>query len=265
MANKPSIILVDSDQKSRSLLLGVLHALHIKQVISISTSTEYMSIAKSEESHDIVICDLDVKPTGAKTLIKMTRWGTDSQFKNMGIIVTSSQIDAAMLVSMRDVGVNCLLLKPFTPRSVHARLSSIVQQAKQQFIYSADYIGPNRRIGLKSYSGSERRNLAPPLKHVYTQTMEEIMGKSIAALPITPTLNSILKNDNPAHSKGPAQGEQRVIVSGLQEGMTLNKDCVTTTGLVVVRAGTALSKRTIRRLVDMVHHGKLTDNFHIRH
>jgi DNA-binding response OmpR family regulator len=75
---------------------------------------------------DIVVVDANISPTRAPMLIALVRALTDGKAVTL---LTTTSLDAEIVRAAREAGVDDVLLKPFTPNELRARLLG----AKAQF------------------------------------------------------------------------------------------------------------------------------------
>jgi CheY-like chemotaxis protein len=162
---KLSILVVDDDEFSRSTLTSVLRALKVGKIVTARDGGEAInhlkmggltSVKPGEIGIDMVMADWLMTPVSGAMLLRWIRRSDESPDRFMPTIAVSGAIDLHNVQEARDLGINDFMTKPYSIKSVGAKILSLIDQPLQ-FVYNGDYFGPDLRRQELNYRGDERR------------------------------------------------------------------------------------------------------------
>jgi DNA-binding response OmpR family regulator len=93
---------------------------------------------------DLIVADIELPDGDLLKLVKDIRHGRAGRNPFVVIMVTSWAMEADMVRSAIDAGVDDFLVNPISPQGLADRIRNIVE-ARKPFIVTSDYIGPERR------------------------------------------------------------------------------------------------------------------------
>lgn len=105
---------------------------------------------------DLSIVDWPMKAQGGIDFARMVRAEKTSPDPYLPIILLSGFTDPERMRIARNMGVNEILAKPFSPEALYGRLTSIVRQPRP-FFETGSYFGPDRRTGTAGVAVPYRR------------------------------------------------------------------------------------------------------------
>lgn len=138
-----SVVIVDDLRSMRLILKSVLRSVGIEQVAEASDGEEALQLLKNQ-SHDLVITDLSMKPMNGIELTRRLRKRESGTNAFVPILMISGHGEKANIQQAMEAGVSAFLLKPITPSSVTAKLNTLLAQPASS-IRSQNYYGPDRR------------------------------------------------------------------------------------------------------------------------
>ena len=153
--SKIHILLLESSPHVRRLLRNLLWNLGAKNVTVCSDVIRAVQILQQETSAvDLIISDLFMDPINGFALLEYVRSDVHSRNFFIPFIITSRYVDANIVRKAINMGVNEVIIKPFTLKCVQEKLS-IVSNDVRHFVMTKNYFGPDRRRG---ETGKEREN-----------------------------------------------------------------------------------------------------------
>ncbi len=144
------IMVVDDNANMLKLIATILFALGVRDSFEALDGES----ALSEISHfkpDIIITDWHMEPMNGVEFVKKVRRGKHNMNPFVPIIMLTGHTEMSLVVEARDAGINEFLVKPISPKSLHARMMAILDGTRP-FIQSEAYFGPCRR----------RKDMGPP-------------------------------------------------------------------------------------------------------
>ena len=143
-------MIVDDNGNMLNLVGTILLALGVRDTFEALDG----ETALSELRHfkpDIIITDWHMEPMNGVEFVKKVRRGKHSPDPFVPIIMLTGHTEMSLVFEARDAGINEFLVKPISPKSLHARITAILDGTRP-FIQSEAYFGPCRC----------RRNVGPP-------------------------------------------------------------------------------------------------------
>jgi len=151
-----SILVVDDNKHMHSVVKAILNSMRIKNIrFSDNAADAFMEMRQWHP--DIIITDWAMQPLDGLDFVRLVRKGADSPNPYVPIVLLTGHTEMCRVIEARDTGVNEILAKPISIKSLYSRIASIVQDPRP-FVKSKKYFGPCRRRGTNpNYNGPERR------------------------------------------------------------------------------------------------------------
>jgi len=163
MAHPPSInlrnlviLVADPSAYVRKLVIQILRGFGANKLLE-AHDVEVVLQTLMTQKIDLLLCDLNLPPAGGLQLIQGIRMNATNENRAMPILVMASDTPEVTIKKARDVGANMVIAKPISPSALFDRLSWIAFHPRQ-FIETANYFGPDRRIRIEGFpNGVGRR------------------------------------------------------------------------------------------------------------
>jgi len=151
-----SILVVDDNKHMHSIVKAILNSMRVKNIrFSDNAADAFMEIRQWHP--DIIITDWAMQPLDGLDFVRLVRKGADSPNPYVPIVLLTGHTEMCRVIEARDTGVNEILAKPISIKSLYSRIASIVQEPRP-FVKSKKYFGPCRRRNTNpNYNGPERR------------------------------------------------------------------------------------------------------------
>jgi CheY-like chemotaxis protein len=150
-----TVLVVEDNNFTRVLLRQVLRALGVTKILEANDGAEGLRELR-ERKPDVVITDWMMAPIDGLEFVRFVRTGDDSPNPYIPIIMLTGHTELSRVIEARDAGVNEFLAKPISPKSIHTRLQSLVDNPRP-FVRAGAYFGPDRRRRQGEFPGSNRR------------------------------------------------------------------------------------------------------------
>lgn len=153
------VLLVERSPLMRTMMRGVLHELHIRNIVEASSPGEGFQ-AFLTNAVDLILVDWGPDFDGLGLLNRIRR-DPESSNPFVPAIVITANTEKRHVYLARDAGATGFLAKPLSAKLLYDRISTVVE-SERQFIKCAKYVGPDRRRRDGAYGGQERRAPRPP-------------------------------------------------------------------------------------------------------
>ena len=151
-----NILVVDDNTHMHVVVKAILNAMRIKNIRFSGDAADAFGEMR-QFPPDIVITDWAMEPLDGLDFVRLVRKGGDSPNPYVPVILLTGHTEMHRVLEARDSGVNEILAKPISIKSLYSRISSIVENTRP-FIRSPGYFGPcRRRYNDPNYDGPERR------------------------------------------------------------------------------------------------------------
>jgi two-component system, chemotaxis family, chemotaxis protein CheY len=151
------ILVVDDNPHMRAIIVAILRGIgvrHIREAPDGASALEQVC----EAVPDIIITDFSMQPLNGMELTRLIRTAPDSSHPHVPIIMMTGHADRVTVAAARDAGVNEILVKPVSAKTVIQRLIAVIDQPRS-FVQAPRYTGPDRRRrDDPAYRGPERRD-----------------------------------------------------------------------------------------------------------
>ncbi len=151
-----SILVVDDNKHMHMVVKAILNSMRVKNIrFSDNAADAFMEMRQWHP--DIIITDWAMEPLDGLDFVRLVRKGADSPNPYVPIILLTGHTEMHRVLEARDSGVNEILAKPISIKSLYSRLGAIIENPRP-FVKSKSYFGPcRRRYNDPSYKGPERR------------------------------------------------------------------------------------------------------------
>ncbi|MEO8114967.1 MAG: response regulator [Phenylobacterium sp.] len=141
---KASILLLDDTPLGMSILVSIVTGLGAKALYRCTTVEEAKVVATNHEL-DLAIID-GMPPSGAGyDFVKWLRTSTQEPNCYTPVLLTTSHTPAADVARARDCGSHIIIKKPYAPIIMLERIVWVAKEGRP-FLFSGDYVGPDRRF-----------------------------------------------------------------------------------------------------------------------
>ena len=140
---KLSVLLVDDSDPVRRLTGSVLRAFGVND-LHLSSDAQHAFKTLLHEQVDIVLVDWYMPELDGIDFVRLLRNSPDSPNPYIPIIMVTGLAEAERVIEARDAGVHEFVAKPFTAKSLAARMVSIIENPRR-FVRAGTYFGPERR------------------------------------------------------------------------------------------------------------------------
>lgn len=152
-----SILVVDDNPHMRAIIAAVLRGLGVRDIREASDGAMALELM-SDVYIDVIITDYVMQPLDGLDLTRIIRTAKDSRHPEAPIILMTGHADRETVKAARDAGVNEILVKPVSAKTVIQRLIAVIDQPRS-FVRAPKYAGPDRRRRADAaYRGPERRD-----------------------------------------------------------------------------------------------------------
>jgi len=154
---KLSALIADNSPHMADLIAVMLRGLGLKDVATATDGPAAFSLLRLRAFDLLVVAD-DLAGLDGLDLTRRLRVSEGSRNREIAVIMTSIEPDAAGIAAARDAGITEFLRKPFSAEHIATRLESILRMPRD-FVAGGNYAGPDRRRR-KLAAGKERRGTA---------------------------------------------------------------------------------------------------------
>ena len=150
------IAVVDASRHVRGMICDVLRNAGFADMVQAANSDELLQLVEQSRP-GIVIMPAAFPELSGLAFTRRIRNGYNFVPREMSIILTTNAPTKAFLEATREVGVDEVVVLPFTAQSLLARIRSVIERPRP-FVDCAVYVGPcRRRRMLQDYKGPKRR------------------------------------------------------------------------------------------------------------
>lgn len=117
-----SILVVDDEDMVRSLITSVLRSLGYSRIEQASDGDGALALLR-QKPIDLVISDLRMEPMSGVQLLRTVR--ADPALRSVKFIIMTASLTSEGAIAAKRAGVDTYLIKPFTPRTLGARIQEV--------------------------------------------------------------------------------------------------------------------------------------------
>jgi CheY-like chemotaxis protein len=141
---RATILLLDDTPVGMSILVQIVTGLGAKQLYRCSNVEQAQEVAISHQI-DLAIVDSLSPSGGGYDFVKWMRQSAAEPNCYTPVLVTTAHTPARDVTRARDCGGHILIKKPIAPVVMLERIIWVSKEGRT-FLYSDDYIGPDRRF-----------------------------------------------------------------------------------------------------------------------
>jgi PleD family two-component response regulator len=120
-----SILVVDDGTYARKLCREMLARVGIRRVLEAPDGAEALAVL-ADVRPEVVILNWELPILSGEEFIRLTRTPSTSPSPTVPIILTTSQPQRAIVERAILLGVNEILIKPFSPKALWARIDEVL-------------------------------------------------------------------------------------------------------------------------------------------
>lgn len=141
-----NILVVDDSAIALTMTTEALRGFGIETRYVCSNAAEALAVL-TDNPVDLMIVDCDMPGMNGRELVQWVRNARLGPNANVPIIMTASHVRQSTVSDVRSCGASFLIYKPF---KAEVLLNYVIRAARDNrpFIQTADYCGPDRRVGV---------------------------------------------------------------------------------------------------------------------
>jgi DNA-binding response OmpR family regulator len=150
------IAVVDANRHMRGMICDVLRNAGFMDTLQAANSDELLQLVEQSRPR-IVVMPAAFPDLSGLAFTRRIRNGYNFVPRELSIILTTDAPTKSFLEATREIGVDEVVVLPFTTQSLLARIRSVIERPRP-FVDCAVYVGPcRRRRMLQDYKGPKRR------------------------------------------------------------------------------------------------------------
>lgn len=150
------IVVVDASRHLRGMICDVLRNAGFTDMLQAANSEELLQLVEQSRP-SIVLMPADFPELSGLSFTRRIRAGYNFVPREMSIILTTNAPTKSFLDATREIGVDEVVVLPFTAQSLLTRIRSVIERPRP-FVDCPVYVGPcRRRRMLQDYKGPKRR------------------------------------------------------------------------------------------------------------
>jgi len=149
------ILIVDDSDHMLVIVRRLLTAMRIETLWLAADAAEAFQMMQAQ-TPDLIVVDWNMIPLDGIDFIRLVRRGADSTCLDVPILLLTAHTEPHRVRAARDAGVNHVLAKPVSFKSLYRAIVTIVDD-KRPFVRSDAYVGPDRRWKKDVIIDAERR------------------------------------------------------------------------------------------------------------
>lgn len=154
-----SVLIVDDSEHMLAIVRRLLAAMRIENIREAHDVDGALDAMRAVIP-DLVILDWNMIPLDGLEFLERVRKGADSPNKEVPILMLTAHTEMHRVIAARDAGVNWVVAKPISFKSLYEALAIIVE-SDRAFVHSEVYVGPDRRTRRADGITRERRQSRP--------------------------------------------------------------------------------------------------------
>ena len=140
-----SVLVVDDNSYLRRVVRDMLSRVGLRRISEAPDGAEALSLL-SELRPDLVIIDWDLPILSGEEFVRLARTPSTSPAPTVPIVAMISQPQKFIIDRAIAVGINEILVKPFSPKALWARLDEIINKPRP-FVQVGGLVRPAPRTG----------------------------------------------------------------------------------------------------------------------
>lgn len=150
-------LILEKNPFACQIVADVLHGGHAVNVATALTVEEAVAYLRAHKV-DLFIFEPDLEDQSGLDAVQDVRKDGDQFFREVPIIMLVSNPSKELIKQARDLGVDEIVAKPFSPNDLALRLTAALEN-QRTFIEAQKYTGPDRRRRRNEFGGQERRTV----------------------------------------------------------------------------------------------------------
>ena len=138
------VLIVDDNEFAREFITAALASLNIREIMMAEHGARALELIKSQMP-DLVLIDWMMEPVNGLELIRELRAHPNRALRFMPIIMVSAYSELWRVHNVRDAGANEFVVKPFSAKTLYAKIRTIVDNPRPFVEVPRGYFGPDRR------------------------------------------------------------------------------------------------------------------------
>ena len=153
--SKLRILVVEDNAHFRTLVRTILETIGVSEIEEARDGAEAIELLKSFKA-DLAIVDWKMDGLDGVECVRRLRSAEDSPNRFLPLIMVTGYSNPRLIRSATDAGVDDLLAKPISAKSLLSRIVLVLER-ERRFFATEDYFGPDRRCRELSFKGPDRR------------------------------------------------------------------------------------------------------------
>ncbi|CCQ74043.1 Putative chemotaxis protein CheYIII [Magnetospira sp. QH-2] len=152
-----NILIVEDNIHFRTLLTTILKHGGVSEIREVDNGDDALEVLQGFNA-DLAIVDWKMEGMDGLECVRRIRRDTplEAEWRKIPVLMVSSKAGGTLPAMARDAGVNDLLPKPISPRTLIGALIEVLERPTA-FIDSSAYVGPDRRRIQQDFGGMEKR------------------------------------------------------------------------------------------------------------
>lgn len=146
-----TVLLIDDNPQALGMLSSVFHGFGVKEQIKCTSATAAVHIVQ-QRAVDLIVIDCVDPEMDSYAFARWLRRETPAPVRFTPIMLLTGHASQSKVQEGRDCGVSFVVTKPLSPAVLLRRVLWLAGD-EREFVESANYVGPDRRV----------RNFGPPL------------------------------------------------------------------------------------------------------
>ncbi len=146
-----SVLLIDDNPKSLDMLSSIFHGFGVKEQIKCESAVAAVEILR-RRMVDLILVDCSMPEMDGYDFTRWLRREAPPPLRYAPLIMLTGHAAQSMVHKSRDCGASFVVARPLTPAVLLKRILWLGAD-EREFVESAGYVGPDRRV----------RNFGPPL------------------------------------------------------------------------------------------------------
>ena len=138
------VLVVDDNDFAREFITAALKSLCIREIINAEHGAKALDLIKSHMP-DLVLVDWMMEPVNGLELVRELRAHENRSLRFLPIIMVSAYSELWRVHNVRDAGANEFVVKPFSAKTLYAKIRAIVDNPRPFIDVPSGFFGPDRR------------------------------------------------------------------------------------------------------------------------
>ena len=150
------VLVLDDNQNFVSIMKSILRGFGVRHIYDERDASQAMELIE-HHSIDIAFVDLKMPIFSGLEFAKLVRNAENTSNRQLPIVLVTGNASRSTIADAINAGIEEVLAKPVSPKSVYDRLVRLLQEA-YEYVEVDGYFGPcRRRKADHMYAGPKRR------------------------------------------------------------------------------------------------------------